>query len=99
VPEAKDFLSPVKGIRSLLISESATHQFRIRALGIKRVEVSPAALDFSFQRCNGLVNYLQFGDSSVAMDLFNPFFDNFAAAFRLGEAVAGLIWRRISAFW
>jgi hypothetical protein len=36
-----------------------------------------------------------YGDSSVAMHLFNRFFDNFAAAFRLREAVAGLIWRHI----
>jgi hypothetical protein len=33
MPESKNFLSPVKGIRSLLLSKSAAHQFRKRALG------------------------------------------------------------------
>jgi len=59
MPEAKDFLSPIKGNRSVLLSKAAVHQLRKRALVIKRVEVSPATLDFRFQRCNSLVNYLQ----------------------------------------
>jgi hypothetical protein len=59
MPETKDLLSSIERIRSFLLSKSTVHQLRKRTLGIKSVEVSPATLDFSFQRCNGLVNNLQ----------------------------------------